>query len=147
MADIPKIKLIKEKTNVYHDGRKSINSPNALHEIGRQVLKEYIEEDREAFAVILLDTKLKPIGYYVASTGTLDETLVHPREIFKKAIVASAKSIALLHNHPTGDTSPSNEDMHTTNRLVEVGKLIGIEVLDHVIVGNGYYSFKERGIL
>lgn len=147
MANIPKIRLVKEKTDVYYDGRKSINNPNALHEIGKQILKEYIEEDREAFAVILLDTKLKSIGYYVASTGTLNETLVHPREIFKKAIVASAKSIMLLHNHPTGDTSPSNEDMHTTNRLVEAGRLVGIEVLDHLIVGNGYYSFKERGIL
>lgn len=147
MANLPKIKLIKEKAAVYHDGRKSINSPDVLYEVGKQILSEYIEEDREAFAVILLDTKLKPIGHYVVSTGTLNQSLVHPREVFKKAIIASANSIVLLHNHPTGDTNPSSEDMRMTQGLVEAGKLIGIGVLDHLIIGNDYCSFKERGIL
>ena len=147
MANLPKIKLIKEKTAVYHDGRKSIKNPESLYEIGKQVLNEFIEEDREAFAVILLDTKLKPIGHYIASTGTLSQSLVHPREVYKKAIVASANSVVLLHNHPSGDTNPSREDLLITQRLVEVGEIIGIEVLDHVIVGDDYYSFKKNGNL
>ena len=146
--DLPTIKLIKEKTGIYHDGRKRINSPDTLHKIGKQILNEYIEEDREAFAVVLLDTKLKPIGHYVVSTGTLNQSLVHPREVFKKAIVASAYSIMLLHNHPSGDPNPSNEDKLITQRLVEVGKIVGIEVLDHLIVGRGnFYSFREKGNL
>lgn len=146
MANLPTIKLIKEKTSVYYDGRKRINNPDILHKIGKQILNEYIEEDREAFAVILLDTKLKPIGNYVVSTGTLNQSLVHPREVFKKAIVASANNIVLLHNHPSGDTNPSKEDELVTKRLVEVGEIVGIEVLDHLIVGSGnFYSFKAKG--
>ena len=147
MANLPKIKLIKEKTAVYHDGRKSINNPDILYEVGKQILNEYIEEDREAFAVILLDKKFKPVGHYIVSTGTLDQSLVHPREVYKKAIIASANSIVLLHNHPSGDTNASSEDMRMTQGLVEAGKLIGIKVLDHLIIGNDYYSFKEHGDL
>lgn len=148
MANLPEIKLIKEKTSVYYDGRKSINNPVVLYEIGKQILNEYIEEDREAFAAILLDTKLKPIGNYIVSTGTLTQSLVHPREVFKKAIVASANKIMLLHDHPSGDPNPSSEDELITKRLVEVGKIVGIEVLDHLIVGSdSYYSFKESGTL
>ena len=148
MANLPIIKLIKEKTAVYHDGRRAIKNPDLLYALGKQVLNEYIEEDREAFATILLDTKLKPIGHYVVSTGTLNQSLVHPREVFKKAIVASAHAITLIHNHPSGDANPSNEDIQVTQRLVEAGELVGIEVLDHVIVGDdNYYSFKEHGNL
>lgn len=148
MANLPKIKLVKEKTAVYYDGRKKIDCPEVLYKIGKQILNDYIEEDREAFAVILLDTKLKPIGNYIVSTGTLNQSLVHPREVFKKAIVASAYSIMLLHNHPSGDPNPSNEDLRVTQVLVEAGKIVGIEVLDHLIVGSSsFYSFKERGDL
>ena len=148
MANLPIIKLIKEKTGVYHDGRKGVNNPDILYELGKQVLSEYINEDREAFAVILLNAKLKPVGYYVVSTGTLNQSLIHPREVYKKAIIASAYAVMLLHNHPSGDTSPSNEDIQVTQRLVEAGELVGIEVLDHVIVGDdNYYSFKEHGNL
>lgn len=146
--NLPEIKLVKEKTAIYYDGRKRINSPDILYEIGKQILNEYIEEDREAFAVVLLDTKLKPVGHYVVSTGTLNQSLVHPREVYKKAIVASANNIMLLHNHPSGDPNPSNEDMQVTKRLAEVGQLIGIEVLDHIIIGNNdFYSFKAKGKL
>ena len=146
--DLPTIKLIKEKTGIYHDGRKRIDNPDTLHKIGKQILNEYIEEDKEAFVAILLDTKLKPIGNYIVSIGILNQTLVHPREVFKKAIVASANNIMLLHNHPSGDPNPSREDISITKRLVEVGKLVGIEVLDHLIVGSGnFYSFKEKGNL
>lgn len=148
MTNLPKIKLVKEKTAVYYDGRKKINSPERLYEVGKQVLNDYIEEDREAFAVILLDTKLKPIGNYVVSAGTLNQSLVHPREVYKKAIVASANNVMLIHNHPSGDPSPSEEDISITNRLVEVGKIVGIEVLDHLVIGSdSSYSFRKNGNL
>lgn len=148
MANLPKIKLVKEKTAVYYDGRKKIDCPEALYAVGKQILNDYIEEDREALAVILLDTKHKPIGNYVVSTGTLNQSLVHPREVFKKAIVASANKIMLLHNHPSGDTNPSREDVLVTKRLAEVGEVVGIEVLDHLIVSSDdFYSFREKGDL
>ena len=145
MANLPKIKLVKEKTAVYYDGRKKIDCPEALYTVGKQILNDYIEEDREALAVILLDTINKPIGNYVVSTGTLNQSIVHPREVFKKAIVASANKIMLLHNHPSGDTNPSREDVLVTKRLAEVGEVVGIEVLDHLIVSSDdFYSFREN---
>ena len=148
MANLPKIKLVKEKTAVYYDGRKKIDCPEVLYAVGKQILNDYIEEDREALAVILLDTINKPIGNYVVSTGTLNQSLVHPREVFKKAIVASANKIMLLHNHPSGDTNPSREDILVTKRLAEVGEVVGIEVLDHLIVSSDdFYSFREKGDL
>lgn len=148
MANLPIIKLVKEKTAVYYDGRRAIKNPDLLHELGKRVLSEYIEEDREAFAVVLLDAKLKPIGHYIVSTGTLNQSLVHPREVYKKAIIASANSVVLLHNHPSGDSYPSREDIQVTQILKEAGELIGIQVLDHLIVGDdNYHSFKEEGDL
>lgn len=148
MANLPTIKLVKEKTAVYYDGRKKIDCPDMLYKVGKQILNDYIEEDREALAVILLDTKNKPIGNYVVSTGTLNQSLVHPREVFKKAIVSSANKIMLLHNHPSGDANPSREDLMVTKRLAEVGEIVGIEVLDHLVIGSDdFYSFREKGNL
>ncbi|MBJ6903589.1 JAB domain-containing protein, partial [Vibrio cholerae] len=81
------------------------------------------------------------------SVGTLSSSLVHPREVFKPAIRASAASVGLAHNHPSGRVEPSREDREVTRRMVEAGGIIGIEVLDHVIVGEGYFSMKEHGML
>lgn len=90
---------------------------------------------QETFAVVLLDNQNKPIGRINITTGTLDASLVHPREVFRAAIVGSASCIILVHNHPSGDCTPSREDRAVTTRLVEVGDLVGIRVLDHIIVG------------
>lgn len=103
---------------------------------------------REQFHVILLTAKNQVIEVECVSEGTLTASLVHPREIFKSAIRRSAHAVILAHNHPSGDPTPSREDREVTRRLVEVGRLIGIEVLDHLIVGMGRYtSFRERGLL
>jgi len=85
----------------------------------------------------------------VVSIGTLNSALVHPREVFKGAIINSANSIILAHNHPSGDPSPSNEDKEITNRLVEAGEIIGISVLDHIVIGSNdkFVSFKEQGLI
>ncbi len=85
----------------------------------------------------------------IVSTGTLSSALVHPREIFKAAILSNAHAVILCHNHPSGDPAPSREDREITRRLVEAGMLMGIEVLDHVIIGDHhrYVSFRERGLL
>lgn len=103
--------------------------------------------DREQFQVILLNAKNHVLSVESISEGTLTASLVHPREVFQPAIRRSAHAIILAHNHPSGDTTPSREDREITQRLIQAGKLIGIEVLDHLIIGDGrYLSFRERGL-
>ena len=101
-------------------------------------------KEKEYFYVVLLDTKNKIIRSEEISVGILDASIVHPREIFKSAIRASASRIILVHNHPSGDPTPSEEDLSITRKLIDVGELVGIEVLDHVIIGRDkYYSYIE----
>ena len=104
--------------------------------------------DREHFQAVLLNTKNAVLEVEDISVGTLNSSLVHPREVFKQAVKKSANAVLLGHNHPSGDPTPSPEDLQITKRLAEAGKLIGIEVLDHIIIGDkSYYSFKEQGLL
>jgi DNA repair protein RadC len=110
----------------------------------------YFDErlDQEEFLVANLDTKNKVRRVVRITRGTLDSSLVHPREVFRPAIADAASRVLLIHNHPSGDTTPSRADIDITKRLVEVGKLIGIEVLDHIIVGDGRVaSFKAMGLI
>lgn len=103
---------------------------------------------QECFKIIMLDTKNKVIKVEEISRGTLNTSLVHPREVFVKAIKQHAAAIILAHNHPSGDTEPSAEDKSITRRLVDAGELIGISVLDHIIIGRGtYLSFKQEILL
>ena len=109
-------------------------------------LPELTKEAREHFLVVLLNTNLEPIDLVVVSIGTLDNSLVHPREVFRPAIASSANSIILAHNHPSGNLEPSQQDLAITRQLVEAGKLIQIAVLDHLIISTtGYRSLKEHG--
>ena len=102
--------------------------------------------DREHFYAILLNTKNHVIASPLISIGTLSESLVHPRELFKEAINHSSSSIILVHNHPSGDPSPSREDIMMTRRIIEGGRLLDIQILDHVIIGdNTYISLREQG--
>ena len=106
--------------------------------------------DREHFLNLLLDRKNKLIGVNTVSIGSLTASVVAPREVFKPAILANAAAIICGHNHPSGDPQPSPEDRALTARLVQGGKLLGIEVLDHIIVGDGtdaYFSFADNGTL
>jgi DNA repair protein RadC len=101
--------------------------------------------DRECFMVLHLNTKNCVLKEEVVSLGTLNSSLIHPRELFKSAIKESAHSIILTHNHPSGDPEPSEEDYEITERLFDAGELLSIKILDHVIIGkNRYYSFKEN---
>src|SRR5262245_43322686 len=113
------------------------------------VLQEYMDgADREMFVVILLDRKNGVVGLNTISIGSLTASVVHPREVFKPAILSNACSVILSHNHPSGDPLPSQEDRALTARLVEGGKLLGISILDHIIVGKGkYFSFADEGLL
>jgi DNA repair protein RadC len=103
---------------------------------------------KEHFVCLFLNTKNVVIGKETLSIGTLDSTLVHPREVFKAAVQRSASSIICVHNHPSGDPTPSSEDVSMTSRLLEAGRMMGIHVLDHVIIGdNRYASLKELGLM
>ncbi len=125
--------------------RVSLNNPRAVFEYLRLRIGQ---KNREHFVVVLLNAKNYVIHDEVISVGTLTTSLVHPREIFQEAIRRSAHAIILAHNHPSGDPTPSREDREVTQRLVEAGKLLGIHVLDHLIIGDGgYTSFRERGLL
>ena len=104
--------------------------------------------DREVFMVFHLSAKNQVIFDEIISVGNLTSSLVHPRELFKSAIKKSAAAVILAHNHPSGDPTPSEDDLALTGRLVQAGELIGIRVLDHIIIGYGrYVSLKERGII
>lgn len=111
-----------------------------MHERG------YADFDRECSVVFLLNTKNRLIAAEVISVGILDGSLIHPREVFKAAVWAGAASIIVAHNHPSGDTTPSVQDREVTTRLREAGKLLGIPLTDHVIVGAGteeHFSFRS----
>lgn len=96
---------------------------------------ELSQSPQEKMAVIALDTKNRPIGFYIATVGTVDASLVEPKVIFSRAICLLATSVILVHNHPSGDLSPSREDRCVTERLKEAGQILGVRVLDHIIIG------------
>lgn len=104
--------------------------------------------DREHFFVLFLNPKHAVLGMETVSIGTLSSSLVHPREVFKQAIKRSASAVILAHNHPSGNCEPSKEDLQVTKRLKDAGELVGIEVIDHLIIGEDrYYSFCENELL
>lgn len=115
------------------------------------MLHDYLEgADREHFVVLMLDRKNRLIGINTVSIGSLTASMVHPRETWKPAILSNAAAVIFGHNHPSGDPQPSEEDRVLTKRLVDAGKLLGIQVLDHVIIGDGtesYFSFADEGLL
>lgn len=143
-VNIVSIKMVRESTTLY--GKRKIGSPSDAAEIGRMFIGD---SDREELIVCCLDTKNQPNAISVVSIGSLNSSIVHPRELFKVAILANAASIIIFHNHPSGDQSPSSEDINITHRLKECGKILGIELTDHIIIGsnNRFCSLKERGIL
>jgi len=125
--------------------RPVIKSPN---DAAALVMEEMRHLDREHFRALLLNTKNQVIGTDKVSVGTLNSSTVHPRELFRNAIRKSAASLVLVHNHPSGDPAPSREDLDITRRLIEAGKIIGIEILDHIIIGdNRFISFKAKELI
>ncbi len=123
----------------------TISSPADAAGLVIEEMRHYL---REHFRVLLLDTKNKVLGMEEISIGSLNTSLVHPREVFRPAIRKACASVILIHNHPSGDPTPSSEDIAVTRRLYEAGRLLGIEVLDHVVIGDGrFVSFREKGLL
>lgn len=131
--------------------RERADQPYVLRAAGDVVplVREFLRDDpRERFMVVYLDVRHRPIAVHDAHTGTCDGTLVHPREVFGPALQLAASAIVIVHNHPSGDPTPSAEDKKVTERLRSVGELVGIEVLDHVVLGDvRYFSFASEQIL
>jgi DNA repair protein RadC len=110
--------------------------------------KDLARYDQEHFDAIYLNSKSEIIQRRNIFKGTLDASIIHPREIFKEAIKLSASAIIVAHNHPSGDPTPSGEDLLLTRRLIEAGRIIGIDLIDHIIIGSGrYVSLKEKGVI
>ena len=136
------LKVIRERKEGY-GLRQQFRSSQDICEMFRE---RFTHADREEFVVLLLDVKNKLLGFHVVSVGSLTSSVVHPREVYKVAILGNAASLILLHNHPSGDPTPSNEDLQITNRLCQIGEVLGIKVLDHVVIGDGrYVSFVDDG--
>lgn len=144
--DIVKVQLVKESSVFYQteSGKRAIVSPSDAV----LTFKDFIgDSDREYFVVMCLNTKNEPTHISTVAIGALNKTIIHPREVFKVAILSNAASVIFCHNHPSGNTDPSPQDIEVTSRLEEAGEILGIKVLDHLIIGDDFCSMKEKGYL
>lgn len=139
-------KLIREKSEAgYYHIPEACNSPESAYDTIIE-LTQADRETQEVFGVISLNTKMKVLGCEIIHKGSVNSSIVTPRDVFKQALLKGAVSIMVFHNHPSGDPFRSREDIDVTKRLAEAGKLMGIELIDHIIVGDDkFYSLKERG--
>ena len=129
----------------YTNPKDSIKSPQDIIKLTRNKLRG---KKKEHFLVLCLNTRNHLINSQTVSIGSLDSSIVHPREVFKEAISTSAASVIFVHNHPSGDPQPSEDDIKLTKRLVDAGEILGIEVLDHIIIcDNDYFSLKSKNLI
>ena len=141
-----RVVLVREKLGRYELPRK-IGSPEDAYK-AITTITNVQEEAQEVFGILILNTKNKIVAVHEISRGTLNASMVHPREVFKPAILHNAAAIICFHNHPSGDPKPSKEDIEITKRLIEVGKIMEIGIFDHIIVGDDrYISLKGRGVI
>lgn len=141
-----KLTVVKESSSKYEISN-IISSPKDIVNVLTHVLKIQ-EEAEEIFVLITLDTKNKITGIFEVSRGSIDSSIVHPREVLKRALLNNSANIVVAHNHPSEDPTPSREDVNITLRLKEAGNIIGINLLDHVIIGGSRYcSLKEKAVL
>lgn len=141
------IKQVKESGALYGLDSKFIKEPKDIYNVVQTVL-QLQDEANEKFGILSLNTRNAVIGVHILSQGSINSSIVHPREVFKAAILNNAAYIVCFHNHPSGNPAPSSEDLELSHRLIAAGELIGIEVLDHIIVGdNCYISLKEQGFI
>lgn len=136
--------IVKENVAGYFDPKARLTQPSQIWELFRWLGRE----SKEYMIVCLMDGKNRLSAIDICSIGTLNQSLCHPREIFKSALISSCAAIVLIHNHPSGCTEPSSEDVQITRRLKEASEIIGIRILDHIVVSaDEYTSFVERGLL
>lgn len=138
-----KLQMVREEVEYY--GEKKITNPKDVEEVVRKFIGN---ADREVFVAINLSSANKINSIHVISVGSLNQSLVHPRECFKAALLTNAQSVVFAHNHPSGTVEPSLEDRQVTSQLKQCGQLLEIQVLDHVIIGEkGFFSFQENALL
>ena len=137
-----KVSMVREKELPY-----TVNELDRPEKVAKFMQEFLAGADREHLLVLSVDNVGKPAAMEVVSIGTINETLAEPREIFKHAILANAAGIVIAHNHTSGRCEPSKNDINTTERIKKAGEILGIPLQDHVIVGDGDYSFKEKGLL
>ena len=146
------LKQIRTKRHRYDLEDHPITSPLICHKV-LQYLLDLKSEPVEKFGIISLNSRNKIIGLHIIGTGSLDQLYIEPREVFmaammKRMLACDAKSIIAFHNHPSGEPVPTQDNIYITRKLREAGKIMGIELLDHVITGEGsYFSLKEKGLL
>lgn len=144
----PKARALKVRVMIVREGRPTaaeVSSPQAVFAFMKRKCRKL---DREHFWRIDVDARSRVLGYEVVSVGTISASLVHPREVFKGAILNNAAAIIIAHNHPSQETTPSPEDKEVTRRLQRAGELLGIPLLDHMVLADSnFFSFKERGVL
>lgn len=139
------VELCKRIASTSEEMKPTVRSPQ---DVVNLIMEEVRYLDREHFKALLLNTKNQILNVITVSIGSLNASIVHPRELFKDAIKVSAAAVVLVHNHPSGDPTPSREDVEVTKRLIEAGKIIGIDVLDHVVIGNGrWVSLKDKCLI
>ncbi|WP_342550539.1 JAB domain-containing protein [Lysinibacillus sp. FSL M8-0216] len=140
-VNIVQVRLVREKTILYKD--RKIRSPRCAYELIRDFLGDV---DREHFVILCLDTKNQPTCIQVVHIGSLNASIVHPREVLKPALLSNAASAIVAHNHPSNVSDPSPEDIEVTKRLVHAGEILGIDILDHLIIcTDTFHSLKESG--
>ncbi|HEU5079494.1 MAG TPA: JAB domain-containing protein [Opitutaceae bacterium] len=145
-------KLVYEPT-LFEVGAKCLTQPELVYDYMKDVLD--LHPMQEVFYVIFLNQKNRPLGRIAVTSGTVSSTLVHPREVFRPAILAGASAVICAHNHPSGDPAPSSADLQATRKLREAAQTVDIALLDHVIIGRpecdpcgvGFYSFRSAGLL
>lgn len=135
--------VVQEKSDKY-SALESISSPQHVYSFIKDKIGDLANE---VCGVIHLDIKNKPIGWGIVSQGTFDQTLVSPKSIFSTSLLCGASSIILFHNHPAGSNKPSLEDIELTKVIKDGAKVLDMKVLDHIIVGDDYFSFKENGMM
>lgn len=134
-----RVQLVKESNNIKGP---RINSPQDVY----RLVEHLKDSDREQFLTICLDTRNNVLSIETTAIGTLTANLVHPREVFKTAVLQNAAGIIIVHNHPSGDPAPSDDDIKITKTIFEASKIMDIRLLDHLVVGNGVFkSLKEMG--
>ncbi|MEK3900048.1 JAB domain-containing protein [Paenibacillus sp. FSL R7-0179] len=138
------LRMVREQSSILYPERR-IRKPEDAAELFRQFIGDY---DRECLCLLTLNTKNEPLALQIVSIGTLNASLVHPREFYKICILSNAASVMCAHNHPSGDPLPSREDIEITERLRDSGTLLGIDFIDHLVLGSGQFvSMKERGLM
>ena len=140
-----KLKLVKENLAQYNAVSKQLNTPKKVVDLINAL--ELNTEPEEVLSLITVDVKNNVTGIFEVSRGHLSASIAHPREVFKRAILNNAHGIFLVHNHPSGDVTPSKADIEVTKTIKKSGELLQIKLIDHIIVGDGCYSFLENGYI